>query len=189
MPCLLLVILNSRVWRSFLDFGGLLPFLVLMTSLFWIVMSGPCVMVLSELRNARVCLLQCYALGRQSPWKKSRVQGQDSGIGSRYVYMGYIHHIVIDEGWWKHDNKGTGDSSMSNWVTFFSFKSQHVIPTPCSTGMPQGQEAVKAEDDQKLTPLSMASKQGSGRMAAVLAAAGFQARKHGKIVRERCMDA
>lgn len=65
--CLLLVILNSRVWRSFLDFGGLLPFLVLMTSLFWIVMSGPCVMVLSELRNARVCLLQCYALGRQSP--------------------------------------------------------------------------------------------------------------------------
>ena len=72
---------------------------------------------------------------------------------------------------------------------FFSFQSQHVIPTPCSTGMPQGQEAVKAEDDQKLTPLSMASKQGSGRMAAVLAAAGFQARKHGKIVRERCMDA
>ena len=45
--------------------------------------------------------------------------------------------------------------------------------------MPQGQEAVTAEDDQKLTPLSMASKQGSGRMAAVLAAAGFQARKHG----------
>lgn len=71
--------------------------------------------------------------------------------------------------------------------TFFSNPTCH--STPCSTGMPQGQEAVKAEDDQKLTPLSMASKQGSGRMAAVLAAAGFQARKHGIIVGERCMDA
>ena len=73
-------------------------------------------------------------------------------------------------------------------VFFLSNPNMSFLP-PCSTGMPQGQEAVKDEDDQKLTPLSMASKQGSGRMAAVLAAAGFQARKHGKTLGERCVDA
>lgn len=45
-------------------------------------------------------------------------------------------------------------------------------PSPEAT---QGLEAAMAKDDEGLTPLCLAAKQGSGRMAAVLAAAGLQA--------------
>ena len=48
----------------------------------------------------------------------------------------------------------------------------HLGPSRDAT---QGLEAATAKDDEGLTPLCLAAKQGSGRMAAVLAAAGFQA--------------
>ena len=49
------------------------------------------------------------------------------------------------------------------------------LPGPHQARPPQGRKAAECPDAEGLTPLQMAATQGSGRMAAVLAAAGLQA--------------